>query len=100
MLRNIDDMQQWELEVELAHLIGWVVASRNSAAEAEKCARKHREAEEEALAQLCKVRQRLGLAYTPIGQSLIPAGDERGRHLDKDDDSFEVEPLQLRQKEA
>ncbi|WP_404462951.1 hypothetical protein LG331_09220 [Vreelandella aquamarina] len=66
MLRNIDDMQQWELEMELAHLIGWVIASRNSAAEADECARKHREAEKEALARISKVRQRLGLPNGPI----------------------------------
>ncbi|GGC83865.1 hypothetical protein [Vreelandella lutescens] len=69
MLRNIDDMQQWELEMELSQCIGWLIASRNSAAEAEECARKHREAEEEALAQISKVRQRLGLPDSEIDQS-------------------------------
>lgn len=73
MLRNIDDKQQWELEMELSQCIGWLIASRNSAAEAEECARKHREAEKEALAQISKVRQRFAihLFKNQLRESLI-----------------------------
>tara|TARA_R110002051_G_scaffold316813_1_gene396928 strand:+ start:3312 stop:3554 length:243 start_codon:yes stop_codon:yes gene_type:complete len=76
MFRNIDGMQQWQLEMELSHLIGWLIASRQSAEEAEERARQHRTAEEEALAQISKVRQRLGLPDATINAGLDQFADE------------------------
>ena len=80
MFRNIDGMQQWQLEMELSHLIGWLIASRQSAEEAEESARQHRTAEKETLAQISKVRQRLGLPDAPINAGLdqFSDGSEEG----------------------
>ncbi|MCD1588973.1 hypothetical protein K7H09_23505 [Halomonas sp. IOP_14] len=69
MFRNIDGMQQWQLEMELSHLIGWLIATRHSAEEAEESVRQHRTAEKETLAQISKVRQQLGLPDSEIDQS-------------------------------
>lgn len=78
MFRNIDGMQQWQLEMELSHLIGWLIASRHSAEEAEKSARQHRTSEKETLAQISKVRQRLGLPDGEIGHDSMPFDQEGG----------------------
>ncbi|WP_411572244.1 hypothetical protein ACK8HJ_21420 [Vreelandella titanicae] len=78
MFRNIDGMQQWQLEMELAHLMGWLIASRHSAEEAEESARQHRTAEKEALAQISKVRQRLGLPDSEIGNDSMSSDQEGG----------------------
>ena len=78
MFRNIDGMQQWQLEMELAHLMGWLIASRHSAEEAEESARQPRTAEKEALAQISKVRQRLGLPDSEIGNDSMSSDQEGG----------------------
>lgn len=78
MFRNIDEMQQWQLEMDLSRLIGWLITSRYSAEKAEESIQQHRSAEKEALAQISKVRQRLGLPDSEIRHDSMPSEQEGG----------------------
>lgn len=71
MFRSADEMEQWEqweVEMWLGQLLETAIRHRKSAELSEKSAAKSRQREAEAVAAASECRKRLGLADEPIGR--------------------------------